>query len=270
MLRELFSSRLILAGLVILFMVAGACWFYSWHVQRTVDAELAKTDAMLHSPKNDGKTRYAQDTVDTILVDSEQAKKSLETGDTQMSDNTAVSPVDNASEMLDTADASLPEEAPAEDVPVSPFGFGPYPEVPADYPDTVPWHWSEEFIAKLEKAIEGNLQMRGVSFTEHLKISELMARVAIKLLNEGHNFDGLTSLDQTGLFYPGEPDVLYVEWREATLPNGGVKRYMSQTIGSLSGISIAAQEGREPPPDEIEIRSLEDGIDPYEFLGLNR
>ena len=64
MLRELFSSRLILAGLVILFVVAGAYWFYSWHVQRTVDAELAKTDAMLHSRKNDGETRYAQDTVD--------------------------------------------------------------------------------------------------------------------------------------------------------------------------------------------------------------
>ena len=128
MLRELFSSRLILAGLVILFVVAGACWFYSWHVQRTVDAELAKTDAMLHSRKNDGETHYAQDTVDTILVDSEQAKKSLETGDTQMSDATAVSPVDNASEMLDTADASLPEEAPAEDVPVSPLASGRIPK----------------------------------------------------------------------------------------------------------------------------------------------
>ena len=97
-----------------------------------------------------------------------------------------------------------------------------------------------------------------------------MARVAIKLLNEGRSCSGMTSSDQTGLFYPGEPDVLYVKWREVTDPNGEVRRYMSQTIGSLSGISIAAQEGREPPPDEIEIRSLEDGIDPYEFLGLNR
>ena len=69
MLRELFSSRLILAGLVILFVVAGAYWFYSWHVQRTVDAELAKTDAMLHSRKNDGETHYAQDTVDSKLWD---------------------------------------------------------------------------------------------------------------------------------------------------------------------------------------------------------
>ena len=272
MLRELFSSRLILAGLVILFVVAGACWFYSWHVQRTVDAELAKTDAMLHSPKNDGETRYAQDTVDTILVDSEQAKKSLETGDTQMSDATAVSPVDNASEMLDTADASLPEEAPAEDVPVSPFGFGPYPEVPAaGFHGTPSWLWSEEFITKLEDTMSYNLKVRGLTFNDHLRISELFGRVGIKLFNEGRSFSGMTSLDQTGLFYPDEPDVVYVEWREVTEKNGEVRRYISSALGSaMSGLSIAAQQGYEPLPDWIEVRSYEDGIDPYEFLGLNR
>ncbi len=42
MLSELLSSRLILAGLVLLFVVAGACWFYSWHVKRTIEAELQK------------------------------------------------------------------------------------------------------------------------------------------------------------------------------------------------------------------------------------
>ena len=262
MLRELFSSRLILAGLVILFVVAGACWFYSWHVQRTVDAELAKTDAMLHSPKNDGETRYAQDTVDTILVDSD---------DTQMSDDTAVSSVDNASEMLDTADASLPEEAPAEDVPVSPFGFGPYPEVPAGYYGTPSWLWSEEYKAKLEKALSYGLKARGISFTDHLKISELQARVGIKLFNEGVNFSGMTSLDQNGLFYPDEPNVIYVAWEEVTEKNGEVRHYISASLGSaISELSIAEQMGYEPIPDWIEVRSYEDGIDPYEFLGINR
>jgi hypothetical protein len=262
MLRELFSSRLILAGLVILFVVAGACWFYSWHVQRTVDAELAKTDAMLHSPKNDGETRYAQDTVDTILVDSD---------DTQMSDDTAVSSVDNASEMLDTADASLPEEAPAEDVPVSPFGFGPYPEVPAGYYGTPSWLWSEEYKAKLEKALSYGLKARGISFTDHLKISELQARVGIKLFNEGVNFSGMTSLDQNGLFYPDEPNVIYVAWEEVTEKNGEVRHYISASLGSaISELSIAEQMGYEPIPDWIEVRSYADGIDPYEYLGLNR
>ena len=270
MLRELFSSRLILAGLVILFVVAGACWFYSWHVQRTVDAELAKTDVMLHSPKNDGETRDAPDTVDTILVDSEQAKKSLETGDTQMSDDTAVSSVDNASEMLDTADASLPEEAPAEDVPVSPFGFGPYPEVPEGYFQTPIWLRSEEFIAKLEDVISDGLKLRGKTFEDHLRTGELLGRVAIKLFNQGVNVSGMTSLDSNGLFYPTEPNVIYVTWDETTDPNGEVRRYISSGTGAAGLLTPEERMGYEPIPDWIEVRSHEDGIDPYEFLGLNR
>ena len=85
MFRELLSSRLILAGLVFLFVVAGACWFYSWHVQRTIDAELAKTEEMIRLLKNDNDTRNDKDTVDNTLVDSDIAEKSLETGDPQMS-----------------------------------------------------------------------------------------------------------------------------------------------------------------------------------------
>lgn len=154
---------------------------------------------------------------------------------------------------------------------VSPFGFGPYPEVPADYPLTIPWQLTEEFIANLEVALAESLRRRGVTFTEHRKNGELMARVGIKLWNEGRYITGMTSSDQTGLFYPNEPDVLYVEWDETILPNGEVRRYMSHGIGSaFSELSFAAQQGREPIPNWLEIRSLEEGIDPYEFLELER
>ena len=260
MLRVLLSSRLILTGLVILVVVAGACWYYSWHVQRTNDTEMAKTEAMLSSFKNDGETRDAQANVDTVPVDSKQAKKPLETGDAQMSDD-----------MPDTSEASLPEEAPTEDVPVSPFGFGPYPEIPADMYGTVSWHWTEEFKAKLEDTISYGLKVRGLTFNDHLRISELQARVAIKLINEGVAFSGMTSLDSTGLFYPDEPNVIYVEWQEVTDPNGEIRRYMSSSLGSaIQELSIAERMGYEPIPDFIEVRSYSEGIDPYEYLGLNR
>ena len=255
MLRYLLSSRAILAGVVFFVVVVGGSLLYSRHVRRTIDAELTRTDALLQQLKEKNETPTENQAVH-ISTETE-------------------TPGDDA-EHLDVADAFLPddfvsEEEPAEEVPVSPFGFGPYPEVPEGYLGTVPWHWSEEFIAKLEKALGEGLKLRGISFTEHLKISELMARVGIKLLNEGRSCSGMTSSDQTGLFYPGEPDVLYVKWREVTDPNGEVRRYMSSTIGTaISGLSIAARQGREPLPDWIEIRSLEDGIDPYEFLGLNR
>ena len=261
-LHKLLTNRLILIGLILLFVVAGVCWFYSWNVQRTIDAESAKTDAMLNSLKNDNASDV-QDTVDTILVDSEQVKSSLANGDTQMSDAT-VTPVDNDSEMLDTADASLPEETPAEDIPVSPFGFGPYPEIPEGYSGTaIPWQWDEETLAKLEEGL-------GVTFEEQLRISELFARVGIKLFNEGIEFYGITSLDSNGLFYPSEPNVVYVEWKETTDSNGQVRRYISDLMGGAGLLTMEQRMGYEPIPDWIEVRSYDEGIDPYEFLGLDR
>ena len=132
MFRGLLSSRLIQVGLVFFVVVVSGSLLYSWHVHRTTDAEFPQTDVVLHE------TRSEQDTVDTSTVDFEQSETPLELDDLQMADDTDVSQIDEASEMLEMADAFLPddmvsEEAPAEDVPVSPFGFGPYPEVPEDY-----------------------------------------------------------------------------------------------------------------------------------------
>ena len=272
MFRGLLSSRLIQVGLIFFILVVSGSLLYSWQTRRATVAEFTRADVVPHE------TRSEQDTVNTSTVDFEQTEMPLEVDDSQIVDDSEASPIDETSEMLNMADAFLPddfvsEEAPAEDVPVSPYGFGPYPEVPAGYPlpQSIPWEWSEGKIAESEKMMEKLLQEQGVSFTEYLKTNELMARVGIKLWNEGRRFDGITTSNQTGLFYPNEPDVLYVKWREVRLPNGEVRRYMSKTIGSaLSNVSIAAQEGREPPPDWLEIRSLNEGIGPYEYLGLNR
>lgn len=204
MLRELLSSRLILAGLVILVVVTGTCC-YSWHVQRT-----------------------------------------------------------------DDADASLPVETPAEDVPVSPFGFGTYPEVPEGWDRTPSWLWTEEFKAELEEVVRDSLKERGKTFSDHLRTAELMHRVWIKLFNEGRNVAGITSHDSTGLFYPTEANVIYVTWDETTDPDGKVRRYISSGTGATGLLSQEERMGYEPIPDWIEVRSHEEGIDPYEYLGLDR
>ena len=253
MLRELFSSRLILAGLVILFVVAGACWFYSWHVQRTVDAELAKTDAMLHSPKNDGETRYAQDTVDTIMVDSEQAKKSLETGDTQMSDDTAVSSVDNASEMLDTADASLPDDMGSEEkVPAD------FPETPEGFPMTP--LWDDDRFPNYQK---GDMH-------DH----EMIYRVLIKLWNQGdHDFiNGYLDFNN-GRVYPLYPDTIYVRWKEQVVgrPDNPRTIRVPRTIVGTDDRYFTPEElyfyGLEASYPEINfVKEHTAGYDPETFL----
>ena len=148
MFRDIFSgSRALLVGVVFFVVVVGGSLLYRWHVHRTTDAEVAETQRKVQPLKNDEAARTTADTVDTSTVDFEHAETPLETGKTQMSDDTEALPVDETSERIDMADAFLPDdlvsaEAPAEDAPVSPFGFGPYPEVPADYP--IPPTWERE------------------------------------------------------------------------------------------------------------------------------
>jgi hypothetical protein len=274
MFYNIFSIRPIQVGIAFFVLVVGGSLLYSWYASETTKAELAETLPMRqHAEPLTAEWTAPVDvaTPGDVITPSENTEWPEPISEETQS-------ALEVAEFRDIADFLLPEDvvsehAPAEDVPVSPFGFGPYPEVPAGYPlpQSIPWEWSEENIAASKKTMEKILQEQGVSFTEFLKTNELMARVGIKLWNEGRHFDGITTSNQTGLFYPNEPDVLYVKWREAIRSNGGVRRYMSKTIGSaISNVSIAAQQGGEPPPDWIEIRSFNEGVDPYEYLGLNR
>lgn len=279
MFRELLSSRLVQAGVVFFVLCVGGSLLYHWHAQRTIETKMARHHArFLQALEKQNDTRPAQE----VYVSIENETPGLvntpeENTDTPISDETEA--LENDTD--DIVDAFLPddfvseEEAPEENVPVSPYGFGPYPEIPAGYPSDwisgLTWLWSEEQVAQLEEVIQGSLEHRGVSFMEHMKTSELLGRLSIQLWVEGHDFDGITTLDETGLFYPNAPHVLYVKWSETKDSNGNVRRYISQSIGAAySSLSFAERQGHEPPPDWIEIRSLSEGIDPYEYLGLNR
>ena len=200
MFRGLLSSRLIQVGLVFFVVVVSGSLLYSWHVHRTTDAEFPQTDVVLHE------TRSEQDTVDTSTVDFEQSETPLELDDLQMADDTDVSQIDEASEMLEMADAFLPddmvsEEAPAEDVPVSPFGFGPYPEVPEDY---IAGHG-------LPIWYEHNFDNQPATET-HERNVELIDRVLIKLWKEGK--DVLSGFYRYGKVYPLYSKSAYVKYHD--------------------------------------------------------
>ena len=137
-----------------------------------------------------------------------------------------------------------------EDVPVSPYGFGPYPPLPEGWgPET----WNN---------ISAN--------------HELMARVEVKLISQGINVEG--SAMEDGLVYPIIKGILYVKWRTYPGPNG-VERYISDTLGHPDdGDRIASRKEErgmdfteDDIPSDIKIVPFEEGgIDPYEFLGLQR
>ena len=255
MFRALLSSRLIQVGLVFFVVVVSGSLLYSWQIRRTTVAEFTRTDIV--PPK----TRFEQDIVDTSTVDFEQSETPLEVDDSQMSDDTGVSPIDEVFEMHEMADSFLPddfvsEEAPTEDVPVSPFGFGPYPELPLDYPWTPPW------------TVE--IKPDTVSSTDHLS-HELMHRVLIELWTQGDkNIIGGSVDKQTLMVYPTYPKTAYVTYGYVDLPDGTVRRYIKSMEGGddLPHLSPEMAFRGQVPLGVNVINKEGAGINPYSFLQL--
>ena len=142
------------------------------------------------------------------------------------------------------------------DVPMSPYGFGPYPEIPADFPFPVEW----EFPG---------------SDAGH----ELMARVIIKLWTQGIKTMGVTM--GNGLVYPNYIDTVYIRWDETTDDDGNPIQYITELGGYApacirieeNNIARLGEEGlmtaADIPSDVKVILYDEAGINPYTFLNLS-
>ena len=137
------------------------------------------------------------------------------------------------------------EKAETTEVRVSPHGFGPYPEVPEDYPSDVEW---EENPDNPDRTYE------------------LMDRVFVKLWTSGEkNFLGGSTHD--GKIYPHYYDTVYIGIKETRRADGGVLRVKRRKSGPFVRYSL--QELEENPPPHIRILDLEtSGIDPYQYLDL--
>ena len=252
MFRDIFSgSRTIFAGLVFFVLVVGGSLLYSWHAHRTTDAELAETQRKVQQLEKKNEMHTAADTTDTSTLDSEHAETPLEVNDLQVSEDTNVFTMDETSKFVDAADAFLPDdfilqEETTEDVPISPFGFGPYPELPEGWPaDTFPSQSADH---------------------------ELLDRVMIKLLSQGVNVTGANM--ENGLVYPVIKGTAYVKWKSHLGPEGEV-RYISDIIAHPDDGSrletISAEKGftEMDVPSDIKLVSFQEGaIDPYQFLDL--
>ncbi|MCE2416647.1 hypothetical protein J4G07_21945 [Candidatus Poribacteria bacterium] len=264
---DVFFNRAILAGTVFFLLMIVGSQFYSWHVRRTTDAELQRTDHAVRALENRTQTGTTANTVETSRVDFEQAETPLENHDAQPRDvDTAALPSDDA-ETIDLSAAFLSddfvsEEEPAEPVPVSPYGYGPYPEVPADYPETLMpvWTWFED--------------ERQLHETSRLEDFELMGRVLIKLWNQGdRDFSGVIRDDENGKVYPLYSDRAYVTWRELKDENGKVLFRYAGNLRAGDGFPHLSfrdfMEGTIPPGIHF-MEQESAGIDPYQFLHLQR
>ena len=153
-------------------------------------------------------------------------------------------------EPLDLFDDLLEEEisqTDVVDVPISPFGFGEYPEVPPDFPLSVVWEAPEEHQAQMPSDL--------------LEELELLGFVMIKKWNEGdHDFVG--AFMANGKVYPTYPDVAYVKW-DKTQESGEWRISEISTVDSA--ISEQLLNGVFPPGIEI-VNQDSSGIDPHKFL----
>ena len=127
-------------------------------------------------------------------------------------------------------------------VRVSPYEFGPYPEIPLGAP-----------IAPFEEGDSLNM--------------ELLARVMVQKWNEGERFTG--GIIENGRVYLAYEDVLYVEYDEDINPETGeTMRYISGAIGGGSPItSDQILSGSLPSGTQVvDMNTV--GYDPYQVLDL--
>lgn len=249
MFRDLLSSRWFQVGFAFFVLCVGGSLLYSWHVHRTTEAEFGKRPPAVSSIENKQATSTAPVDFQTEGV----VNTPDENTDTQMSETTEADTIDET-EFADFADAFLPddlvaeEEAPAEDVPVSPFGFGPYPEIPMDYPARPTWERKgyDTFSQDTQRELE------------------LLDRVLIKLWKQGARGYRGGSTDN-GKVYPHYKNTAYV--RYGTTGDG--RQYIARYKGDPAIRISPEQMRRGELPTGIRVLDIDaEGIDPYQFLDL--
>ena len=256
MFRDFLSSRALHVGFVLFVLIVGGTQLYSWHVRRGIKADEARTQRILRGLTAREGMRAAP--AAAAPTDTE-ALEPLDVSPTSDDISQGVSVVmegDNATR-VDTAgalDLSLFEMDETTDVDapygVSPFGFGPYPKVPPDFPEQDIWD--------------------DVSTSSMSPDHELIARVQLELWNRGVYAPGAVFNSKYRLIYPILDDVVYVEWADSMGADG--EPYISRWL-----TSPAVDDGyfedilKNTLPPQLTVYEFPDGgIDPYKFLNLPR
>ncbi len=247
MLRDLLSHRWLQICLVFFIIAVGGSLLYRWHTLRVTERDMERHDRFLQRLEKENETRPAQ----TVNVPTENetpgrvdtSSASVAT-DTETPKGTATLPGD--SELDDVEDVFLPddfvaEDPPTEEVPVSPHGFGPYPEVPEDFPRNVNW----------------------AHYEEDRPIFELMTRVQIKLWNQGYKVTGMT--EKNGLMYPTIRGTVYVKWSRNGEEILGIRGHPADLSDAI--VDQMMESGIIPAGLKV-IDYETAGIDPYQFLNL--
>ncbi len=253
MFRDLFTTRAVLAG-GLFFVLVVSSLLYSWHVRSQTAAELARSEQIIQQLER-GEAHTSQDAQSPTDTDS-AAPLALDADNPQIVPETAVSLLQReTSYALDVGAGLLPDDT-VEETPekprVSPFGFGPYPEIPPGYPNSNLWDHAENLYE---------------FSSERARRWELMERVCIKLWKQGKQTEGAAMED--GLVYPLYPNTVYVRWDHYIDEDGTPVPYITELLssGSMARYEDDFDNGIIPPGITV-IPYAEGGIEPYTFLNL--
>ena len=252
MIRDILTNKWILGGLGFLIIFAGLCYLY-YHQTTAHDREqAAELDEKIRRSE-----KQQTATTDKTFSPGETAEKlaEVEGKNRVVFHLTELPPKKSEIQQTGVVENIKQEETTQADAKVSPYGFGPYPEIPADFPFPVEW----EFTG---------------SNADH----ELIARVAIKLWTQGIETMGATM--GGGLVYPNYIDTVYIRWDETTDDDNNPIQYITNLGGYPpaclriveNNIARLGERGTmtaaDIPSDVTVILYDEAGIDPYSFLEL--
>ena len=247
MFRAYFTNKWVLGGFCFVIVFGIACYFWYQHELAPYKQQAAETEEMLRqeAPKKSERVVNAQ-AIDAAPTDTASAESNTLTTEKP---STMTPPV---TEKLEPTRAPQQTETPLEneasaEVLVSPYGFGPYPEVPEDFPTK-----------------------HLVSWPEDSPTMELLNRVLIKLWTEGEkNFRG--GVIESGRVFPWYHNTVYVSFSKTRTADGKWVRYARGKM-SGPGVNYTGADLLNPPPP-LRVLDLEDpsvGINPYEYLDLEK
>ncbi|MDE0485206.1 MAG: hypothetical protein OXI67_21735 [Candidatus Poribacteria bacterium] len=243
MTRDITPIKWIIGAIALLIIIAGAC--YLWYRYDTAPYRQEASDAAELARRLENQQAKQKAATETETASTKETAENT-TAKKPVNENTAE--VENNTEAEINQQAGTPVDiAVKSDEKVSPYGFGPYPKLPQDFPEQDFWEFPRD------------------------KNMELMDRVLVKLWEQGKRPHGVTM--EKGLVYPTLPNTLIVKWKTEITPFGTRKKVVSvqyppeaaSFIRSHQPLSIYESD----IPAHFKVIEFKDaGIDPYQFLDL--
>jgi len=245
MLRFVLTEKFVIGSFVFLLFFCVGCVI--WYHYNTGTYRQESTESVELQDQTENTTQQTSDVSVEGNTPTSEESESVNTDDLSHSDET-LQEEDESDETI-TVGGRVIRLSDIPDIPeVSPHGFGPFPEVPEDYPLGAVWR---------------KINYYDMSPSDQ-RNSELFDRVLIKLWSEGNkNFTGAKRDGKTGKVYPNFPDTVYITVKDLEYPDGTVVPMITRQLGSAPGVDLFN------PPPHIKVFDYESsGIDPFEYLDL--